>query len=54
MKMELMKEPFKWLRPCLTFKDMGYGSEFIPIYVILSQLKFKLADNMKKRENSEK
>jgi hypothetical protein len=39
----VMKDPFTSLRPCLTFQDMGWRFEFIPIEEILSALESKMA-----------
>ena len=38
----VMKDPFTSLRPCLTFQDMGWRFEFIPIEEILSALESKM------------
>ena len=42
--MEDMKNPFKCLRPCITFEELGWKSDCVHIDDILSQLRLKLAD----------
>lgn len=43
LNVEVMKEPYSYLRPCLMFEDMGFRSELIPIEEILYKLKEKLS-----------
>jgi hypothetical protein len=50
-KGKLMSEPFTRLRPCLTFEDMGWKSEYIPFDEILSELDSKLAEYRMEKEN---
>ena len=38
LRMENMKNPFTCLRPCLTFSEFGWKSDYVPIEDILSQL----------------
>lgn len=45
MRSEDMKNSFESLRPCLTFADMGWRSDFIPIEDILSELESKFAEH---------
>ncbi len=42
--MKNMKNPFTCLRPCLTFRDLGWKSDYVNIDDILSQLNLKLAE----------
>jgi hypothetical protein len=44
---EIMKDPWDYLRPSVTFKGFGLGSEYIPMNRILSQLESKLAEHDK-------
>jgi hypothetical protein len=40
----IMKDPFTSLRPCLTFKCMGWRSDFITIEEILTKLELRLEE----------
>ena len=44
---ELMDDPTTRLRPCMTFKDMDWRFDFIPIEDILTKLESKLEENGK-------
>jgi len=47
---KLMVDPFMRLRPCMTFKDMDWRSDFITIEEILPELESKLEEYGKKDE----
>jgi len=40
----IMKDPFTSLMPCLTFKSMGWRSDFITIEEILTKLELRLEE----------
>jgi len=43
LRAKQMEDPFTSLRPCMTFQDMGWKNDFIPIEEIVNKLELRLS-----------